>query len=122
MNTDNLITVIIPLISALAVWFGKDKLLFALNIKKEEKTIENSQLENIQKALEVWQDMLDDVVKRHKLQVEELETIISKVKLDLAKLEKINENLEKMVIEQKEFIAKQSKIIELYKNKFGNIE
>tara|TARA_R110000796_G_scaffold74629_4_gene167810 strand:- start:323 stop:703 length:381 start_codon:yes stop_codon:yes gene_type:complete len=102
----------------IVTWFTKDRILQALNIKKEKNTATSGNLENVQKALDLWQEMLDDAVKRHKVQVTELEEIIEKIKIDLNRLESINEKLENMVNEQREIIKKQSKKIDYYKRKY----
>lgn len=112
------IPVIITFITGITAWFSKDKILHTLNIKKQKSSNESSQLENVQKALDLWQEMLDDAVSRHKLQVSELESIIEKVKADLSRLTIINDNLELMVKEQRELISKQSKTISYYKAKY----
>ena len=112
------VPVIVTFITGVTAWFSKDKILHTLNIKKQESSNEGSQLENVQKALDLWQEMLDDAVSRHKIQISELESIIEKVKADLGRLTIINDNLELMVKEQRDLIAKQSKTISYYKAKY----
>ncbi len=118
MEINKIIEIGLPILTALVVWFGKDKLLFLLNLKKEENNVENGQLQNVQKALDLWQEMLDDAVRRHKLQVNELESIIVKVKNDLKQLQEISDSKDALIIEQKELIRKQSKTIAYYKEKY----
>lgn len=118
MFNQDVLKIMLPILAALVSWFSKDRILHILNIKKQESVNENSQLTNVQKALDLWQEMLDDAVKRHKLQISELETIIEKVKSDLGRLQTINDNLELMVKEQRELIAKQSRTISYYKSRY----
>jgi predicted transcriptional regulator len=99
-------------------WLTKDRILVALNIKKEKNTATSGHLENVQKALDLWQEMLDDAIKRHKLQVSELDAVAAKIKDDLQRLESINEKLEAIVNEQRDIITKQSKKIDYYKRKY----
>lgn len=107
----------IPL-GAVVTWFTKDRILSALNIKQEKNNATGGNLENVQKALDLWQEMLDDAVKRHKVQIGELEEVILKVKEEAASLRSVNESLEAMVREQKELIVSQSKTIKYYKDKY----
>ncbi len=110
LDIETIKSIAIPL-GAVITWFFKDRVLSALNIKREKSDIESGQLENVQKALDLWQEMLDDAVKRHKLQVGELEIIIEKLKNETVELAGI-------IADQKELIIKQSKTIAYYKNKY----
>ena len=121
MIDENLIKIAIPLIVAVITWLSKDRILHALNIKKEEKVIESSQLDNVQKALDLWQEMLNDVVQRNKAQVQELEAIIERLKIDFAELKDISDKKDLLIKEQRELIAKQSKSIKYYQDKYEKI-
>lgn len=107
----------IPL-GAVVTWFTKDRILSALNIKQEKNNATGGNLENVQKALDLWQEMLDDAVKRHKAQVEELEGIIARLKNDYAQLEAMIGDQKKIIAEQKELIVKQAKSLEYYRTKY----
>jgi hypothetical protein len=103
---------------AIITWFTKDKILNALNIKKEKNDATSGNLENVQKALDLWQDMLNDAVRRHKVQVEELESIINRLRQDYDELTKILNEQKPIISDQKELIIRQAKSLEYYKNKY----
>jgi ribosomal protein S21 len=107
----------IPL-GAVVTWFTKDRILSALNIRNEKNNATGGNLENVQKALDLWQEMLDDAVKRHKAQVAELENIIGRLKLDYNELESMILEQKNIISEQKELIIKQSKSLEFYKKSY----
>lgn len=117
-------TLAIP-VGAILTWLTKDRILSALNIKQEKNNVEGGQLENVQKALDLWQEMLDDAVRRHKIQVGELEGIIAVLKKDFKELEDIAKSKDAiiasqkaLIAEQKTLIEKQSRSITYYKNKY----
>lgn len=96
----------------LITWFTKDRILNVLNIKKEENVTQGGNLENVQKALDLWQEMLDDAVRRHKAQVLELETITLKLKADCVALEEISASKDIMILQQSVIIEEQKALIE----------
>jgi len=98
----------VTIITALGTFFFKERILTALNIKKEENNVAGGTLDNIQQSLDIWQEMLDDAVKRHKDQVAQLEGIIKK--------------LESIIKEQNELIYRQQKQLTDYERKFGKIK
>lgn len=118
MNIETIKDILIPVGTLIVTWFSKDKILHLLNVKKEKNEVDNTQLENVQKALDVWQDMLDDAVKRHRTQVNELELVIEKVKQDLKELNEISEKKDKVIKEQRDLIEKQSRSIKYYIKKY----
>lgn len=109
-------------IGVVITWLTKDRILAALNIKQEKNSATKGNLENVQIALDLWQEMLEDAVKRHKSQIAELEAVIEKIKQDLARLQTINEALEAMVDEQKEMLNAQREELNYYKTKKGRNE
>ena len=118
MDMETVKNVLLPTAGVIVTWLTKDRILNALNIKKEKQVVDNTQLENVQKALDVWQDMLDDAVKRHKTQTAELESIIDKVKKDLKELQELSDKKDEIIYEQRELIEKQSRSIKYYKDKY----
>lgn len=118
MDIETIKDILIPIAGGVVTWLSKDKILHLLNVKKEKNNVDNTQLENVQKALDVWQDMLDDAVKRHKTQVGELENIIDKIKQDLKELQEISLAKDKVIKDQRELIEKQSRSIKYYTNKY----
>lgn len=124
MDIELIKSIAIP-VGAAVTWIFKDRVLDALNIKKEKSNVEGGQLENVQKALDLWQEMLDDAVKRHKLQVGELEGIIARLKIDFGELEELAKNKDiliasqnAVIAEQKDLIRRQERSIKHYKDKY----
>lgn len=110
---------------AVVTWFTKDRILAVLNVKKETNNAQGGNLDNVQKALDLWQEMLDDAIKRHKAQVNEFEGIVSKLKTDFKELEALTHSKDviitqqnTLIIEQKNLIVKQSNTILRLKKKY----
>lgn len=118
IDLDTIKNVLIPTAGVIITWLTKDRILDALNIKKEKNKVDSVQLENVQKALDVWQDMLDDAVKRHRAQVIQLEAVIVKLTDDLSQLEIISNQKDKVIKEQKILIEKQSASLKYYFDKY----
>jgi hypothetical protein len=125
MNFEDLKDYLIPAITAVVVWFSKGKILHTLNLKREEKNQETISLENLQKKVDIYQEMLTDLPNRYKQQITDLEQSFknSMIRLEeeIGHLRVINQELKEIVQEQKAFIAKQSSSLAYYERKYGTI-
>lgn len=106
----------LPLLVGVVTWFSKDRILLALNIKQQSTNIEGDALGNIQKQLDLWQEMLTDQNSRSKQQIADLqadfENSVTKLKVELSELNEI-------IAKQKELIKKQSDSLRYYVSKYG---
>lgn len=133
IDFDQLKTWVFPIISAIIVWLFKDKALHVLNLKREEKSQEAISLENLQKKLDLYQEMLTDVPKQYKAQISDLEksfsAALNRMNAEVGEMRSINQELEKLVTDQSAIISKQEKIItkqrrtiEVYETKYGPVD
>lgn len=97
------------------IWF-KDALAIKLGIKKGEKNLEKEALVNLQKNLDIYQEMLTDIDARYKSKIVDLEVsfqrAIEKLQSDITELQSLNEKLS-------EIIKKQTARIKYYTSKYG---
>ncbi|MDG3582059.1 hypothetical protein [Galbibacter pacificus] len=62
----------IPAITGVVAW-NKDRILTALNVKKQETDIAGSEADNMSKNLKIYQDMIDDMKVRFESQLQDIE-------------------------------------------------
>lgn len=125
MNIDNLITILpylAPILTALAGIRWGGLILEKLNIRQKKTEVESSTLENLQKNLDLYQEIVDDLNQKYKERITDFEDnfehSLSKLKLELEELRTMNQQLERVIKDQKALIVKQSKSIKYYKNKY----
>lgn len=82
----------------------------AAQLAATEEQVEEHALKNVQATVDIYQRMLTDLEQRFTTQIDSLN-----LKIDA--LEKRNEQLDRLVQEQKEFIRKQSASLSYYKKK-----
>ena len=109
-------------ILAITIWF-KDAIAIRVGIKKDKKDLEGSSLANLQKNLDIYQEMIEFSDIQYKTRIVEFEnnfnTTINRLKADLEQLKEINEKLKLFIDEQKVIITKQNKSLTYYRNKYG---
>jgi len=109
-------------ILAITIWF-KDAIAIRVGIKKDKKDLEGSALTNLQKNLDIYQEMIEFSDVQYKARILEFEdnfnTTINRLKADLEQLKEINEKLKLFIDEQKVIITKQNKSLTYYRNKYG---
>ncbi|WP_431137472.1 hypothetical protein [Psychroserpens mesophilus] len=102
-------------IGAVTLWY-KDTIAIRLGIKQGEKNLEKEALENLQKNLDIYQEMVSDIDARYKAKIVELEATfqasITKLQADIVELQGINEQLS-------DIIKKQTARIKYYTKKYG---
>jgi len=120
----DMLTYILPVVTAV-VGFKWDLIMTKLNIKKEGINAENLTLNNLQKNLDIYQDMVTDLDKRYKSRIAEFEENFNKsmdrLRSEIDELKAINNELETMVKDQKMFINRQSRSLKYYESKFGKL-
>jgi Na+/phosphate symporter len=93
---------------------SKDKNEIALEVNKEE--LEAANLDNVEKSLNIFKEMLDTNTVHYQNRIKELEqtfdSTITKLKGEIDELQTLVEN-------QKKFIVKQSKSLDYYERKYG---
>jgi uncharacterized protein (DUF3084 family) len=113
---------IAPILTAIGA-YKWDWMMNKLNLKDKNISIEGNALENLQKNLDLYQDMVTDLDKRYKDRIADFEQnfaqTMDRLRVEIDDLKKINSELEEMVKEQKDFITKQSKSLKYYESKFG---
>lgn len=124
LNIGDVFPYIAPIITAIGA-YKWDWILQKLNIKQKKVDVEGSSLMNLQKNLDIYQEMVTDLDTRYKERIKDFEENFSrsmdKLKSEIEELKEINQQLEMMVREQREFITKQSKSLSYYEKKFGKI-
>lgn len=88
----------------------KDWIKDKLSQKMDEEDVEAKALQNVEKTVQIYQRMLDDMESRFSTQMESLN-------LKVEALERRNEELDLLVEEQKELIKKQSRSLDYYRRK-----
>jgi|TARA_R110000822_G_scaffold242061_1_gene371272 hypothetical protein len=115
---------IAPILTAIGA-YKWDWLMNKLNIKQKSADVETTALSNLQKNLDIYQGMVTDLDRRYKERIQDFEDNFSvsmdRLRVEIDELKKINSELEGMVIEQKEFILKQSRSLQSYEKKFGKL-
>lgn len=116
---------IAPVLTAIGA-YKWDTIMKKLNINQKGADIESTTIDNLQKNLDLYQEMVTDLDKRYKERVKDFEesfiASMDKLNLEIEALKKVNAQLEEMVREQKMFITKQSKSLDYYEKKFGKIQ
>ena len=116
---------IAPILTAIGA-YKWDWLMNKLNIKQKTADVEGTTLANLQKNLDIYQEMVTDLDKRYKDRIKDFEenfsTSMDRLRGEIEELKQINQELELMVREQKDFITKQSKSLKYYEARFGKIQ
>lgn len=114
-NIDQILTYILPIIVGVVTWFSKGKIDHMLGTKREIKNQETISLENLQKKLDIYQEMLKDVPNQYKNQMADLESnfnaTINRLNSDLDSMKKLNDEMEGIIKDKQEIIEQQDKII-----------
>lgn len=113
---------ILPIITALIVWFFKDKILHLLNVELKKNEIEYSTTQNLESNLSLYQKILDDYQERMNRVNEALENRIIHLESEIDTImrerdEKIeeNRNLVNKVNEIKAMLEKSLKALDYYR-------
>ena len=110
----------VAIVTGVGIWY-KDVIAKKIGIKKERSEGDSVALENVQKNLDIYQEMLDDVDSRYKAKLKELELsfteTIDRMKLEIEGLKGMNKDLSSFIKDQKDVIAKQSKRLDYYRVK-----
>jgi hypothetical protein len=123
---EELFTKFLPYIAPVITAIGAYKwewIMLKLNLKQKTADVENTTLANLQKNLDIYQEMVTDLDKRYKERIRDFEENFSssmdKLKGEIDELKLVNRELEEMVKEQRLFIQKQSRSLVYYENRFG---
>jgi hypothetical protein len=104
-------------IVGITLWY-KDVVGVKLGIKKGDNDVQTGALENIQKNLDIYQEMVTDIDVRYKAKIKDLEDSFQHsleiLQEEVAKLQSMNKELGKI-------IKKQEKEINSYKSKYGEL-
>lgn len=130
LTVEQILVYILPLVTGVIAWFGKGRIKHALNIQKEEKTQEAISLENLQKKLDIYQEMLKDVPHQYKSQMADLEanfnSTLDRLTSEIDAIKTLNKELEGIIQDKQEIIEKQDQIIarcradiSRYEDKYG---
>jgi hypothetical protein len=126
LNTDQLFNYILPVVAGIITWFSKGKIEHALNLKREEKNQEAISLENLQKKLDIYQEMLKDIPLQYKTQMADLEAnfnaTISRLNNDLEAMRELNDELAIIIKDKQEIIDQQDKIISAHRATIAEYE
>ena len=82
-----------------------------LNVLLAEEDIEAKSLENVEKTLIIYRDIVED-----------LKNTIGELKAEISELKEEVRELKDFIQEQKEFIKKQSSSLQYYETKYGKIK
>jgi len=111
-------------IGGVTLWF-KDTIAIRFGIKQGEKNLQAESLNNLQKNLDLYQELLTDMEVRYKHRIEDIQSEFNVSLLalrgELDDLKKLNNNLNIMIDEQEAMIKKQAKRLNYYNNKYGDI-
>lgn len=103
------------IIGGVLLWY-KDLIAIRLGIKKETVSLETATIENLQRNLDLYQEMVTDLDVRYKHKLEEIQKSfdesITKLQSEIEALKEINEKL-------KIYIEKQNKKLKYYEDNFG---
>tara|TARA_R110000822_G_scaffold305011_1_gene430487 strand:+ start:1448 stop:1828 length:381 start_codon:yes stop_codon:yes gene_type:complete len=118
----NSLPYIAPILTAIGA-YKWDWLMNKLSIKQKTADVEGTTLVNLQKNLDIYQEMVTDLDRRYKERIKDFEenfsTSMDRLRVEIEELRQVNQELEKIVREQKEFITKQAKSLKYYESKFG---
>jgi len=92
----------------------KDWIGSKLGVKNSQEDLETKSLGNIHKEMSIYKELLDDIRIRHSEVVDDMRAEIKTLQQEIIELRAFNK-------EQKDFIAKQSKSLAYYTQKFGKI-
>ena len=113
------------IVTVIGVWY-KDVIGRKLGIKKEVKSLEASALENVQRNLDIYQEMITDIDSRYKEKLRTMESefiaSLDRMKEEVESLRVLNAELTVFVSEQKTIISKQSKRIDYFKKKYNELD
>lgn len=109
-----MIPFIIPTVTALAAWFGKDKILHALNVKEKKTSVEDARIRLLQSNLDYYQDFVEDLGTRYKDRLKDLED-------ELLKFKELTDSMKKIIEEQSLFIMEQEDKLRKYRFKCGEL-
>lgn len=126
ISVEQFLMYLLPLLSGVVVWFSKGKIEHVLNIKREQKSQETISLENLQKKLDIYQEMLKDIPNQYKSQMADLEanftSTIDRLNNDLDAMRKLNDELESIIADKQEIIDAQDKIIARHRASIAQYE
>lgn len=109
-------------IAGVGAWY-KEKIGTALGIKMKTNEVDNQALDNVQKNLDLYQEMVDDIDARYKKRISDIEESfklsMAQLNDDLQTLQTLNEKFSKIIEEQKVIITKQRKSLSYYEKKYG---
>ncbi|OCK42530.1 hypothetical protein BA195_10160 [Tenacibaculum soleae] len=112
---------LLTFVTGVGVWF-KDKIATKLGIKKKENDVDNSSLNNVQKNLDIYQEMVEDLSEKYKQRIKDIEDSFDasmlRLQADLRALQALNEKFSKIIEEQKEIIRKQAKSLKYFQDKY----
>ncbi|WP_418513711.1 hypothetical protein [Corallibacter sp.] len=104
-------------IGAITLWF-KDAIAMKFGIKKNNKDLEKSSLNNLQQNMDLYQELVDDLDARYKARIErlqqEFDESFGKLQNELNELREVNRKLNSI-------IEKQKKTIQKYVEKYGEL-
>lgn len=107
------------LITGIIVWY-RDKIATKLGWKRTSKEIDTITLDNVQKNIDLYQELLNDLDIRYKNRVKEIEESfqisLTKLRGDLNDLETLNEKFEAINKEQRTLIQKLQKQLKYYQD------
>lgn len=102
-------------ILGITIWY-KDTIAIKLGMKKGEKNLEKESLENLQKKLDIYKDMVSDIDITYKGRINELqeyfEASVQRLQSEINEVNTLNVRLN-------EVIQKQTTKIKAYEKKYG---
>ncbi|WP_048331008.1 hypothetical protein [Bizionia psychrotolerans] len=108
----------------ITLWY-KDVIAMKLGIKKGKKDLQGDSLNNLQKNMDLYQELLNDMDLRYKARIsdisDEFNASMTVLRAELDDLRHLNEKLKLVNEEQDALIKKQSKRLNYYNNKYGEI-
>lgn len=114
-----------PILAAIA-GFKWDWIMKKLNIKKEEADLKNSSLDNLEKNIKIYQDLVTDLDERYKSRIKDYEEnfqeTIDRLRDEIKTLNDEVKSLKTINSELKSFLTKQTKTIVFYEKKYGKID
>jgi len=132
INPAEIIQYAAAIATGVGIWY-KDVIAKKIGLKKEVKSLEASALENVQKNLDIYQEMITDIDSRYKQKLLDVEdnfmASIDRMKSEVLELKNMNSELiefiaaQKLLLaDQKEIIMKQSRRIDYFKKKYNDLE
>lgn len=114
-----------PVLTAIAA-FKWDWIMKKLNIKREKEDLKNSSLNNLEKNIKIYQDLVTDLDERYKTRIKDYEDnfqeTIGRLRDEIETLNKEVRSLKTINSELKTFLNKQAKTIVHYEKKYGKID